>query len=37
LLDDRAFYEKMASAPNPYGDGHASKRIADFLWENLTI
>ncbi len=31
LLDDRAAYEKMANAVNPYGDGHASERIADIL------
>ncbi len=27
LLSDPAAYEKMASAVNPYGDGHASERI----------
>jgi len=27
LLDDRVFYEKMANAVNPYGDGRASERI----------
>jgi UDP-N-acetylglucosamine 2-epimerase (non-hydrolysing) len=31
LLTDNAIYEKMANAENPYGDGNASKRIADFL------
>jgi len=31
LLDDRAAYEKMAHAENPYGDGHACERIADIL------
>lgn len=31
LLDDRAVYEKMAHASNPYGDGQASARIADIL------
>jgi UDP-N-acetylglucosamine 2-epimerase (non-hydrolysing) len=29
LLDDRAAYEAMARTHNPYGDGHASERIAD--------
>ncbi len=29
LLDDSAFYDKMAHAVNPYGDGLAAKRIAD--------
>ena len=27
LLDDRAAYELMSRAVNPYGDGHASERI----------
>lgn len=31
LLTDKAEYEKMANAVNPYGDGYASRRIADFL------
>ena len=31
LLDDPDAYEKMARASNPYGDGHASERIADIL------
>jgi len=31
LLDDRAAYEAMSRAVNPYGDGHAAERIADFL------
>ena len=31
LLDDRAAYEQMAHAENPYGDGHACERIADIL------
>ena len=34
LLDDKEAYESMKNAPNPYGDGNASKRIADIL-ENL--
>ena len=28
LLDDQAAYQAMARARNPYGDGHASERIA---------
>lgn len=31
LLDDPAEYEEMSHASNPYGDGHASERIADVL------
>lgn len=31
LLEDRAAYDKMAHACNPYGDGHACERIADIL------
>lgn len=31
LLDDRAAYERMSKAVNPYGDGMASKRIIEVL------
>ncbi|MBO4235920.1 MAG: UDP-N-acetylglucosamine 2-epimerase (non-hydrolyzing) [Firmicutes bacterium] len=31
LLENQGAYEKMAQASNPYGDGNASKRIADVL------
>jgi UDP-N-acetylglucosamine 2-epimerase (non-hydrolysing) len=31
LLDDPAAYQAMARCHNPYGDGHASKRIGDIL------
>ena len=31
LLEDKAAYEAMSTASNPYGDGLASKRIADIL------
>ena len=31
LLTDRAAYERMAQAVNPYGDGRAAERIADHL------
>ncbi len=31
LLDDPAVYQKMGRAANPYGDGHASVRIAQRL------
>lgn len=34
LLEDPREYAKMAAASNPYGDGYASKRIADILSEN---
>lgn len=34
LLSDSDFYNEMACATNPYGDGKASKRIADFLVEH---
>ena len=32
LLDDEKEYEKMSRANNPYGDGKASQRIADTLY-----
>lgn len=31
LLENKAEYEKMSHAANPYGDGHACERIADIL------
>ena len=31
LLTDKNEYEKMSKASNPYGDGHASERIADAI------
>lgn len=31
LLNDKDEYEKMSKASNPYGDGHASERIADAI------
>lgn len=33
LLDDPEEYKAMSHASNPYGDGHASERIADVLAE----
>lgn len=34
LLEDKNEYDKMSHASNPYGDGFASKRIADILESN---
>lgn len=31
LLDNPTVYARMSRASNPYGDGHASRRIADIL------
>jgi len=36
LLDNRELYEGMARIHNPYGDGHASARIADLIHSFLT-
>lgn len=36
LLSDRVAYESMSHASNPYGDGHASEKIADILAMNDT-
>ncbi|MDI3476011.1 MAG: hypothetical protein PWQ79_1551 [Thermococcaceae archaeon] len=33
LIEDQEFYEKMAKAPNPFGDGKAGERIAKILVE----
>ena len=35
LITDKALFESMSKASNPYGDGFASKRIADILEEKL--
>ncbi|NLD86635.1 MAG: UDP-N-acetylglucosamine 2-epimerase (non-hydrolyzing) [Clostridiales bacterium] len=35
LMRDKALYEKMAKAANPYGDGHASERIANAIIESF--
>jgi len=32
LLDDDAAYTAMARSQYPYGDGHASQRIANIIW-----
>ena len=36
LLTDKEEYEKMSRASNPYGDGHASERIADAIQAAVT-
>jgi UDP-N-acetylglucosamine 2-epimerase (non-hydrolysing) len=35
LLADRGHYERMAKSSNPYGDGHASRRIVEWLLARL--
>ena len=35
LLSERAEYDRMSKASNPYGDGLACKRIADILVKKL--
>ena len=35
LLNDAEEYKQMSTASNPYGDGYASKRIADVLCQQL--
>lgn len=36
LLDNKEMYQNMANKINPYGDGKASKRIAEHLTKNLS-
>ncbi len=36
LVEDRELYQRMADAPNPYGDGRAAERIAEILWNSLS-
>ena len=33
LLNDKAAYDAMAKASNPYGDSHACERIAEIIKE----
>ena len=35
LLENSEEYERMSKASNPYGDGYASKRIADILQNDI--
>jgi UDP-N-acetylglucosamine 2-epimerase (non-hydrolysing) len=35
LINNREYYNKMARAHNPYGDGYASKKIVDFFIEKF--
>jgi UDP-N-acetylglucosamine 2-epimerase (non-hydrolysing) len=35
LLDDKAAYEGMARAHNPFGDGHAARRIVELLGHEI--
>ena len=35
LLTNSEHYQRMAMAKNPFGDGHAAERIADFCSSNL--
>jgi len=37
LLDDRSAYERMSRSHNPYGDGKAGERIAEFLSETTLV
>ncbi len=37
LLRSKATYQKMAQAPNPYGDGKAAKRIRQILAQLLRV
>ena len=35
LLDDKATYAAMARAHNPFGDGHASEKIAGVIADGI--
>ncbi len=37
LLDDREEYERLARVHNPYGDGQASRRIADVILSFFSV
>ena len=36
LLSNKREYEKMSKTTNPYGDGHASKRIVDIIIDEIS-
>ena len=36
LLEDENTYNRMSTAVNPYGDGYASRKIADILERELS-
>jgi len=35
LIDDKNIYDKMTAYTNPYGDGKASEKIIDIIYNNL--
>jgi UDP-N-acetylglucosamine 2-epimerase (non-hydrolysing) len=35
LIDDKNIYDKMTAYTNPYGDGKASEKIIDIMYNNL--
>lgn len=35
LLNDKVEYEKMSTAVNPYGDGHAAEKIVDIIVDSF--
>jgi len=37
LLDDKAEYQRMADAKNPYGDGHAAEYILDAIVKKIGL
>ena len=37
LLEDNTFYQQMTQATNPYGDGHAARRIVDVISERYGL
>lgn len=37
LLDDKAAYEAMARAHNPFGDGHSARRIVELIGNEIAI
>src|SRR5262249_4519572 len=35
LLGDEVCYQRMSTAPNPFGDGHAAQRIVDIVADSF--
>jgi UDP-N-acetylglucosamine 2-epimerase (non-hydrolysing) len=37
LINDENFYTKVSTTNNPYGDGHASEKIVDYILADMSI
>lgn len=35
LMDDKKYYQQMSEVENPFGDGHASERILERMYQDV--